>query len=129
MINIPCFLCTKELRIRKDKRNKPYLICDPCGAQIFVRGRQGIENLHELVAILREHDFPFREHAAVLHEIKAVLTELRGVKKEIKKLDSLFDVFSEDPTKERARELLNLRIEKLLTRLEQLANHHGQVSH
>jgi hypothetical protein len=96
--------------------------------QIFVRGRQGIENLHELIATLRKHDFPFREHAGVLCEIQAVLTELRGVKKEIKKLDSVFDVFSEDPAKERARELLHLRIEKLLGRLEQLANHRGRVS-
>jgi hypothetical protein len=128
MIKIPCWLCTQELEIRKDKHNKPYLICDSCGAQNFVRGRQGIRNLHELTATLREHDFPFREHAAVLYEIQAVLTELRGLKKEVKKLDSVFDLFSEDSDKERARELLNLRIENLLARLEQLANHRGQPS-
>jgi hypothetical protein len=125
MAKIPCFLCTQELRIRKDKRNKPYFICDPCGMQIFVRGRQGIDNLHELMATLRERDFPFHEHARVLHEIQAVLTELRGIKKEIKKLDSVFNSFSEDADKERARELLNLRSENLLSRLEQIANNRG----
>jgi len=49
--------------------------------QIFVRGRQGIKNLAELVALLEEREFPFREHARVLHEIQAVLAEMRGIKK------------------------------------------------
>jgi len=45
---IPCFLCSQELEQRKDKHAKPYFVCDPCGMQIFVRGRQGIKNLGEL---------------------------------------------------------------------------------
>jgi len=76
MPKIPCFLCSHELRQRKDKNEKPYFICDPCGMQIFVRGRQGIENLGKLLATLRAHEFPFREHARVLYEIQAVLTEI-----------------------------------------------------
>jgi DNA-directed RNA polymerase subunit RPC12/RpoP len=122
---IPCFLCSQELIERRDKHAKPYFICDPCGVQIFVRGRQGIRNLAELLATLREHDFPFREHAAVLHEIQAVLTEIRGIKEEIAKLDSLLDIFSDDRFKKRARKLLNQRIESLLARLEQIAE--GEV--
>jgi hypothetical protein len=107
--------------MRLDKRHKPYFICDPCGMQIFVRGRQGIENLHELMKTLREHDFPFREHARVLREIQAVLTELRGVQKEIKNLDSVFNLFFEDRETARVRELLNTRVETLLSKLEQIA--------
>src|SRR5438477_3605961 len=122
MAQIPCFLCTQELRMRRDKRNKPYFICDPCGMQIFVRGRQGIDNLHELMATLRERDFTFREHARVLHEIQAVLTELRGIKEEIKKLDGLLEIFTDDEHKKRTRKLLNRRIETLLGRLEQIAD-------
>jgi DNA-directed RNA polymerase subunit RPC12/RpoP len=122
MAKIPCFLCSQELRQRKDKNDKPYFICDPCGMQIFVRGRQGIENLKELIATLQQHDFPFREHARVLHEIQAVLTEIRGLKKELKKLDGVLNIFSDDENKERSRELLNMRIENLLLRLEQIAN-------
>lgn len=122
MAMIPCFLCSQELRQRKDKNEKPYFVCDPCGMQIFVRGRQGIKNLGELIAILREHDFPFREHARVLHEIQAVLTELRGIKQEIKKLDSVLEIFTDDEHKKRARKLLNKRIDNLMSRLEQIAN-------
>lgn len=90
--------------------------------QIFVRGQQGIKNLAELIATLREHDFLFQEHAAMLFEIQALLTEIRGVKKEIEKLDSIFDIFAKDEHKERTRELLHRRIETLLERLERIAD-------
>jgi len=126
MAKIPCFLCSQELRQRKDKNDKPYFICDPCGVQIFVRGRQGIENLAQLIATLREHEFPFREHARMLHEIQAILTEIRGLKEEIKKLDSLLNIFADDKHKERSRKLLNTRIENLLSRLEHIANDEAQ---
>jgi hypothetical protein len=119
---IPCFLCSQELNQRKDKHAKPYFVCDPCGVQIFVRGRQGIKNLGELLSTLREHDFPFREHAAVLFEIQALLTEIRGVKKEIAKLDGLLEIFTDDKHKQLARKLLNRRIETLLSRLQQIAD-------
>jgi hypothetical protein len=122
MSKIPCFLCSQELRQRKDKNDKPYFICDPCGVQTFVRGRQGIENLAQLISTLRENDFPFREHARVLYEVQAILTEVRGLKKEIKKLDSILKLFSDDKHKDKARELVNTRIENLLSRLEQIAN-------
>lgn len=75
---IPCFLCVQELTQRTDKNRKPYFICDPCGVQIFIRGRQGIKNLSQLIATLKERDFPFREHAHTLYEIQAVLTEIRA---------------------------------------------------
>jgi DNA-directed RNA polymerase subunit RPC12/RpoP len=122
MAHIPCFLCSQELPQRKDKHSKPYFVCDSCGVQVFVRGRQGIKNLAQLITTLREHDFPFREHAAVLYEIQAVLTEIRGIKEEINKLDSLLEIFTDDEYKKRARKLLNNRIETLLGRLQQIAD-------
>ena len=125
MAKIPCFLCSQELRLRRDKHEKPYFICDSCGMQIFIRGRQGKENLDQLLKTLRERDFPFREHARVLHEIQAVLTEIRGVEKEIEKLDSVFDMFASDRhinDKKRARKSLDLRIETLLVQLDRIAH-------
>ena len=119
---IPCFLCNEELEQRKDRNSHPYFVCDSCQVQVFVRGRQGIKKLRELLSILREHDFPFRQHAAVLFEIQALLTEIRGIKEEISKLDSLLEVFTDDGHKKRARKLLNKRIEALLHRLQQIAD-------
>jgi DNA-directed RNA polymerase subunit RPC12/RpoP len=129
MAKIPCFLCSQELRLRRDKHEKPYFICDSCGMQIFVRGRRGIENLAQLIKTLRERDFPFREHARVLHEIQAVLTEIRGVEKEIEKINSVFDVFVSDRhlrDKKRARQSLDARIETLLMKLERIAHSDAQ---
>lgn len=122
MAKIPCFLCSQELRKRIDKNQKPYFVCDPCGMQIFVRGHQGIVNLAQLISTLRQRDFPFREHARVLFEIQAVLTEISGIKKEIKSLGGVLNFLSEDEHRERTRELLNARIEHLLSQLEQIAN-------
>src|SRR5438552_15353244 len=124
MAKIPCFLCSQELRLRRDKHEKPYFVCDSCGVQIFVRGRQGIENLAQLIKTLRERDFPFREHARVLHEIQAVLTEIRGIEKEIEKLDSVSDLLASDrrvEDKARLRDALNARIDNLLSELERIA--------
>jgi len=123
MVKIPCFLCSQELAERKDKNQKPYFICNPCGVQIFVRGRQGIQNLVQLVQQLEQREFPFREHARMLYEIQAVLSEIRGLEKEVKSLESgPLDIFFGDEYKDRARRALKTRIEALLVELEQLAN-------
>ena len=124
MAKIPCFLCSEELRLRRDKHGKAYFVCDRCGMQIFVRGRQGNENLKQLIETLRERDFPFRQHARVLYEIQAVLTEIRGLEKEIENLDSVFDVFTTNrqrKEKDRIRESLQSRVENLLSELEDIA--------
>ena len=47
--SFPCPVCTEPREIRHAKNDKPYLICDPCGTQLFVRGRVGISRLTELV--------------------------------------------------------------------------------
>jgi len=121
MPKLPCLLCGRQLDQRTDKNDKPYFVCDPCGTQIFIRRKTGIENLAELVRTLRGRDLPLREHARALYEIQAVLAEIRGVKKEIKSLDSIFNLFSNDKDEKRARNLLRARIDNLLSQLEQIA--------
>jgi hypothetical protein len=119
---IPCYLCIQKLEIRTDKHGKPYVVCQNCLMQSFIRGKEGIERLAELIETLRQHDFPFKEHAAVLFQIQALLSEIRGLKKEIEGLESVFEVFSKDEYRERARELLHRRIETLLRRLKRIAD-------
>lgn len=121
MSKIPCFLCIQELTQRTDKNRKPYFVCDPCGVQIFIRGRQGIKNLSDLIATLKEKDFAFRKHTDTLYEIQGILTEIRGIEKEIDELKSVFDIVIPDERKDRTRELLKQRIETLLGRLELIA--------
>ncbi len=42
---IDCFLCGDSLSIRTTCKGKPYLVCDECGIQIFVRYETGIRRL------------------------------------------------------------------------------------
>jgi DNA-directed RNA polymerase subunit RPC12/RpoP len=81
MQKLPCFLCGRQLDRRIDRNEKPYFVCDPCGAQIFIRRKTGIENLNELIRTLKGRNLPLREHARVLYKIQAVLAEIRGLKR------------------------------------------------
>ena len=121
---IPCTTCGSPLKKRRDKHGKPYFVCEPCGVQLFIRRKQGIENLAELIKQLKIHDYHFREHAHVLCEIQAVLAEMRGVQKEIDSLNGKFEFFlteKEKKDRERTLELLALRIKHLHFTLEHLA--------
>lgn len=125
MREMPCVLCGKLLDIRTDRNRKPYTICNWCGAQFFIRRGQGIDNLNELIRTLRGRDLPFHEHAKMLYEIQGTLAEIRGLKKELKALDSGFNLFSNDKDKQRVRKSLRARIDRLLSDLEQIA-HRGR---
>src|SRR5262245_30674900 len=41
----PCPLCGSALELPQSRTNKPYSICNPCGIQIFFRGRSAIARL------------------------------------------------------------------------------------
>ena len=45
----PCPVCTDPREVRLTKKNKPYVVCDPCGIQIFIRGPAGIAAFDRLI--------------------------------------------------------------------------------
>jgi len=45
----PCPLCAKGLDVRQTKKKKPYVICDPCGVQLFIRSKAGMQSFNQLV--------------------------------------------------------------------------------
>ncbi len=45
----PCPVCTQSREVRVTKKDKPYLVCDPCGVQLFIRGPAGIEEFKRLL--------------------------------------------------------------------------------
>jgi hypothetical protein len=45
----PCCVCGQGLEVRQTKKGKPYVICDPCGMQMFVRVTSGIQRFEGLV--------------------------------------------------------------------------------
>jgi DNA-directed RNA polymerase subunit RPC12/RpoP len=52
----PCCLCATPLKVRETKKGKPYVICDPCGVQMFVRNSDGIHRFEMLVADAKNSD-------------------------------------------------------------------------
>jgi transcription elongation factor Elf1 len=45
----PCPVCTGPREVLMTKKDKPYLTCDPCGVQVFVRGPAGIKEFSRLL--------------------------------------------------------------------------------
>jgi len=45
----PCPVCAGVRPVRLTKKDKPYITCDPCGIQVFVRGPFGIAEFNRLI--------------------------------------------------------------------------------
>lgn len=45
----PCPVCARTLEVRLTKKGKPYVTCDPCGVQMFIRGPAGIAEFGRLI--------------------------------------------------------------------------------
>ena len=45
----PCPVCMRPHPVKLTKKDKPYITCDPCGIQLFVRGPAGIAEFKRLV--------------------------------------------------------------------------------
>jgi DNA-directed RNA polymerase subunit RPC12/RpoP len=44
----PCPVCHEPLQVRETRKKKPYVICNACGVQLFIRNRAGIHAFNEL---------------------------------------------------------------------------------
>lgn len=47
----PCPLCSELRELRIDKNQKPYLICDECGVQLFIRKDAGSRRLETMLQL------------------------------------------------------------------------------
>lgn len=45
----PCPICSDPCEVRITKKKKPYITCDPCGIQLFIRGPAGIGAFNRLI--------------------------------------------------------------------------------
>jgi hypothetical protein len=115
MQSIPCFLCGRRLQKRMTKRSKPFFLCDPCGIQLFIRRKQGIERLEEFFRSAEEAQVPFQQHAQNFHRMQAILKEIADVQGEIKRI-GISHYFSDQ--KYRIRKSLGMRL-KVLFSLEE----------
>lgn len=44
----PCPICGDALEVRESKKDKPYVVCNACGVQMFVRAETGIRRFEKL---------------------------------------------------------------------------------
>jgi predicted RNA-binding Zn-ribbon protein involved in translation (DUF1610 family) len=56
----PCPVCTGSREVKLTKKHKPYITCDPCGIQLFVRGPSGIVEFNRLVERGEREGLPTR---------------------------------------------------------------------
>jgi ssDNA-binding Zn-finger/Zn-ribbon topoisomerase 1 len=52
----PCPVCAHLREVKLTKKKKPYITCDPCGIQLFVRGPLGIAAFNRLLDRAEVHD-------------------------------------------------------------------------
>jgi transcription elongation factor Elf1 len=52
----PCPVCTERQEVRITKKKKPYITCDPCGIQVFIRGPAGIAAFNRLIDRAEDND-------------------------------------------------------------------------
>ena len=52
----PCPICGIATEVRITKKDKPYVTCDPCGVQLFVRGPSGINAFNRLIERAEKDD-------------------------------------------------------------------------
>ena len=52
----PCPVCFEPREVRQTIKHKPYMTCDPCGIQLFVRGPAGISAFNRLIDQLKVSD-------------------------------------------------------------------------
>lgn len=119
--SIPCLLCGAQLNQRTDKNGKPYFVCDPCGVQLFIRRKAGIERLKTLCRNLNEKT-NYQENPQKLLEIQALVAELTGIQAGIAKLDSWVSFFFPDETLVRAKNGLQNRMDTVLAEIEAIGN-------
>jgi chaperonin cofactor prefoldin len=124
---LPCILCGKQLDQRTDKNGKFYFTCDPCGTQFFIRRKQGIEKLEELIRNLSDRELPIQQHSQCLFEIQAILSEIDDLKSEVEKLNGQIGIIFVDEDKVQARNLLKTRIQGLLSKLEKVAKQNSEM--
>ena len=118
MQSIPCFLCGRNLKKRLSKRLKPYFVCDGCGIQLFIRGKQGIERLEQFFNNSEKAQLLYKQHAQNFHEFQAILKEIDDVQQEISKLGFSYWF---DNEKLKIRNALNARKESLFSQLQEFA--------
>jgi hypothetical protein len=113
----PCFLCGTGLSILVSKTRKPYFICNSCGIQSFVRGKEGISRLRTMAndGILVSSREESAAHGIVL------LNRLEQLKLQKRELEQKRDFIFSNPDIENAIEIVDAEIKTVQGELAKMA--------
>lgn len=106
----PCPLCRGLLLVRETKSHKPYLRCDACGLQLFVRGKEGIRRLQALLAS--------SQCVSSVQELNTVLDHFRLLKDRLREIEERFPLVGRDPDLELEEKLVRRELGKIREFLE-----------
>jgi hypothetical protein len=117
----PCPLCADGLMILASKRGKPYCVCNPCGIQLFFRGKPGISRLLQMVK--GEILIPGKADGADYGI--ALFDRLRQLKAQKEELEERRGVIFRDSGVENAILIVDAEIEKVEGELARVARKTG----
>jgi DNA-directed RNA polymerase subunit RPC12/RpoP len=108
----PCPVCFEIREMRSSKKNKPYLVCDECGVQVFIRNKVGINRIAEIRNNAELWDKLISStifDSSKLIKLNALIGNLRAEILELENYGSLFPEEAEENT----IEILGSKLRKL----------------
>ncbi len=96
----PCPICGDLKEILPDKNDHPYLICNSCGLQCFIRGNSGIKRFIGLNCDSQMREKILSSAPYNNSKILAIKERILILQEELKKLDNRF-LLSRDESKRR----------------------------
>ncbi len=118
----PCPICGMALKLRLSRREKPYCICDPCGIQLFIRGKLGITRLQELV----ESGSLVSGRISKASLSVTLYNRLEQLKAQKAEMQSKQGLIFQDRNLENAIFIVEKEIEGIESRIEKLAKQRGR---
>jgi len=122
---VPCFLCGNQLEIRNSKREKPYIVCDPCGVQIFIRRKEGINLLKGLLNTFSCNGNSYIGYSFGNPKLLALVNRMEHLQEKRRELASKEEFFDWKGTNQGIQVSINAldrEIEKIKEQLESLKN-------
>ena len=125
--SIPCLLCGRSLQQRRSKKGKPYFVCNPCGVQLFIRCKLGMEKLEELKKAIPEHS-TFGETPQKLLEVQQAVSVIKGIEKAIADLEKNKGFIFFGQNEVRIKQALQEQLESAIRNLEGLGKDAAPVA-
>lgn len=118
----PCPLCFDPLDKRISKKNKPYCVCNSCGIQFFIRGKEGIKRFEKLLNS-QENQFIATANGigtGKSMEALSILNKINILKQKLQEVQEKKGLIFVDKDIQKAEEIINMEIKLLRSSLSKI---------